>query len=62
MTERLSPLSGLICEVVNSVGQGNFTFFRKKSGKIQKISEISRCGSGSHVKDTPLRLINFVQF
>ena len=49
MTEGLSPLSGLICEVVNSVGQGNFTFFSKKSGKIQKISEISRCGSGSHV-------------
>ena len=24
---RVSPLSGLICEIVNSVGQGNFTFF-----------------------------------
>ena len=26
----LSPLSGLICEiVVNSLGEGNFTFFQK---------------------------------
>ena len=23
------PLSGLICEIVNSVGQGNFTFVRE---------------------------------
>ena len=30
--EELSLLSGLIiCEIVNSVGQGNFTFVRKKS-------------------------------
>ena len=29
----LSPLSGLIWEIVNSVGQGNFTFVWKKSGK-----------------------------
>ena len=26
----MSPLSGLICEIANSVGQGNFTFVRKK--------------------------------
>ena len=26
----LSPLSGLICEIVNSAGQGNFTFVKKK--------------------------------
>ena len=32
------PLSGLICEIVNSVGQGNFTFVREKSGKSQGIS------------------------
>ena len=37
----VNPLSGLICEIVNSVGQGNFTFARKKSGKIQGISETS---------------------
>ena len=37
----VNPLSGLICEIVNSVGQGNFTFVRKKSGKIQGISETS---------------------
>ena len=30
--EELSLLSGLIiCEIVNSVGQGNFTFVKKKS-------------------------------
>ena len=28
----LSPSSGLMCEIVNSVGQRNFTFVRKKSG------------------------------
>ena len=34
------PLSGLICEIVNSVGQGNFTFVREKSGKSQgKVRE-----------------------
>ena len=33
----LSSLSGLICEIVYSVGQGNFTFVRKKSGKSQGI-------------------------
>ena len=34
-----SPSSGLMCEIVNSVGQGNFTFFRKS----QRISETSGC-------------------
>ena len=29
MREELSPLSGLICEIVNSVGQGNIIFVRK---------------------------------
>ena len=34
--EELSLLSGLIiCEIVNSVGQGNFTFVRKKSGNFR---------------------------
>ena len=35
MAERvaLSPLSGLICEIVNSVGQGNFTVVRKRQEK-----------------------------
>ena len=28
-SRELSPLSGLICEIVNSVGQGNFTFFKE---------------------------------
>ena len=37
MAERvaLSPLSGLICEIVNSVGQGNFTVVRKRQGKVR---------------------------
>ena len=39
--EAVNSLSGLICEIVNSVGQGNFTFVRTKSGKIQGISETS---------------------
>ena len=33
--------SGLICEIVNSVGQGNFIFVRKKSGRNQEICETS---------------------
>ena len=40
----LSPSSSLMCEIVNSVGQGNFTFVRKKSEESQGISEISGCG------------------
>ena len=32
----LSPLSGLICAIVNSVGQGNFIFVRKKVREFQK--------------------------
>ena len=39
----LSPSSSLMCEIVNSVGQGNFTFVRKKSEESQGISEISGC-------------------
>ena len=35
------PLSGLICEIVNSVGQGNFTFFqgkvRERSGNFKHL-------------------------
>ena len=34
--EGLSPCSGLMCEVFNQVGQGNFTFVRKNSGKSQQ--------------------------
>ena len=33
----LSPLSGVICEIVDSVGQGNFTFVRKKSGNFKNF-------------------------
>ena len=34
--EELSLFLGLIiCEIVNSVGQGNFTFVRKKSGNFR---------------------------
>ena len=43
------PLSGLICEIVNSVGQGNFTFVREKSGKSQGISNTYGCGN--HAED-----------
>ena len=32
----MSPLSGLICEISNSLGQGNFTFVRKKVRVFQK--------------------------
>ena len=39
------PLSGLICEIVHSVGQGNFTFVREKSGKSQGISNTYGCGN-----------------
>ena len=31
------PLSGLICEIVNSVGQGNFTFVREKSANFKHL-------------------------
>jgi len=33
----LSHLSGVICEIVDSVGQGNFTFVRKKSGNFKNL-------------------------
>ena len=41
------PLSGLICEIVNSVGQGNFTFVREKSWKSQGI--LNTYGCDNHV-------------
>ena len=44
------PLSGLICEIVNSVGQGNFTFVREKS---QGISNTYGCDN--HVNWLPIR-------
>ena len=33
----LSPSSGIICEIVNSVGQGNFTFSVKSQGKVSEF-------------------------
>jgi len=48
------PLPGLICEIVNSVGQGNFTFVREilhLSGKSQGISNTYGCGN--HVELLP---------
>ena len=52
----LSQSSGLICETVNSVDQGNFTFVRKSQG----ISEISGCGNYAVVEnvDNAIREIN----
>ena len=44
------PLSGLICEIVNSVGQGNFTFVREKSGISQGISNSYGCGNHDTTK------------
>ena len=34
---------------VYSIGQGNFTFVRKRSGKSQGVSETSGCGNQMHV-------------
>ena len=43
---RDEPSSGLMmCETVNSVGQRNFTFVRKKSGESQGILKTSDCGN-----------------
>ena len=43
---RVEPSSGLMmCETVNSVGQINFTFVRKKSGESQGIFKTSGCGN-----------------
>ena len=39
------PLSGLICEIVNSVGQGNFTFVREKSGNFKHLWLWQPCSS-----------------
>ena len=55
----LGPLLGLICEIVNSVGQGNFAFVRKKSGKKHGISET--CGCGNHDKEQWLVDLLFFQ-
>ena len=33
----LSPLSGQICETVNSFGQGNLTFVRENSGYFRNL-------------------------
>ena len=56
----LSPSSGLMCVIVNSVGQGNFTF----AGKSQGISETPGCGN--HVgKPSQLpwgKILNCVMF
>ena len=35
--ERLRPSPGLICEIVDSVGQGNYIFVRKKSDKVREF-------------------------
>ena len=43
--KELSSLSGLICEIVSSVGQGNVTFVRKKSGRSQGFLETSGCAN-----------------
>ena len=37
MGGELSPLSGLICEIVNSAGQEDFTFARKKAGNFRNL-------------------------
>ena len=41
MRGRLSPSAGQMCEIVNSVGLGNFAYFvRKKSGKSQNFRNL----------------------
>ena len=35
--KRLSPLSGQICEIVNSFGHGNFPFVWEKSGNFRNL-------------------------
>ena len=37
----LNPLLGLICEIVNSIGQGNFSFIRKKSWKPLTVATMA---------------------
>ena len=48
-------LSGLICAIVNSVSQGNFTFFGKNSE--EKIPETPGCSN--HVKVPPWSTLLF---
>ena len=38
-----SPLSGIICEIVNSIGQGNLTFSGKRQGKAREFKKTSGC-------------------
>ena len=35
------PLSALMCEIVNSVGQGNFPFVREKSGILKTLMAVA---------------------
>ena len=56
----MSPLPGLICETVNSVGQGNFLFVRKKSEKSQEISEISGFGNHGDVYYVLIQAVSFL--
>ena len=37
--KQLSPLSGQICETVNSFGQGNFTFHIRQ-GKVREFRNL----------------------
>ena len=39
--EAMTP--GLVCEIVNSVGQGNYTLVREKSWKSQEIQKSHDC-------------------
>ena len=52
-------LSGLICEIVNSVGQGNFTFVREKS---QGISNTYGCGNHELRYWDSINYIHYFQF
>ena len=36
-----SPLQWCICEIVNSVDQGNFTFVREKAGNLKKSMTVA---------------------
>ena len=54
------PLSGLICEIVNSVGQGNFTFVREKSGKSQGISNTYGCGNHENIMWSERRYLKLI--
>ena len=51
MSGALSPSSGIICEIVNSVGQGNFTLVRKKSGNFKNLWLCQPCQSREQEPD-----------